>query len=270
MENGCRKRKEEQMKSITAMYFSPTQSSKKLTETVTEEIAGKEEISVNFVDLTNPATRNEAYFFEKEDILVLGYPVYGGRVPGVLQEVFGRIKGDGTRAIVLAVYGNRDYEDALIEGRDLLTENGFSVIAAAAFIGEHSYSEKVAIGRPDAADLRKATEFGSAAAEKIADGKSEEPAIKGNRPYKDPMPDMPFAPKLTDACTNCGICADLCPMGIIDRNEPSKVKEGCILCCACVKNCPQHAKYWDAEPILKIKEKLETYFTERKEPELFL
>lgn len=252
------------------MYFSPTQSSKKLAETVAEKIAGEEKLSAEFVNLTSPAARKESYSFEENDILVLGYPVYGGRIPEVLREVFGRLKGKGTRAIVLAVYGNRDYEDALIEGRDLLTENGFSVIAAAAFIGEHSYSKKVAEGRPDGADLRKAAEFGKAAAEKIAGGQSREPEIKGNRPYKDPMPDMPFAPKTTDACTNCGLCAKLCPMGIIDKENPSKVAAGCLLCCACLKNCPRHAKYWDAEPVLQIKEKLETYFMERKEPEFFL
>ena len=43
---------------------------------------------------------------------------------------------------------------------DLLTEKGFLVTAAAACLGEHSYTTQIATGRPDEADLAWAKEFG--------------------------------------------------------------------------------------------------------------
>ncbi len=263
-------KEEDEMKTITTMYFSPTGTSRKISEAIADGIAGAGTFERKRIDLTKPPAREKQYEFGTEDILVLGYPVYGGRVPAVLQNVLCGLKGTATPAVLAAVYGNRDYEDALLEGQDLLAEGGFTVLAAGAFIGEHSYSAKVGAGRPDAEDLQAAESLGIKAAEKISAGDYLEVAVKGNRPYKDPMPDMPFTPKITEACTGCGLCAENCPMQVISRENPAQINTGCILCSACVKLCPQQAKYWDAEPILKIKQMLETKFVERREPEIFI
>lgn len=257
------------MNRITAMYFSPTNTSKTITGAIASAIGGETKI----IDLTRPEAREQAYHFDENDILVLGYPVYGGRIPAILQKVFQNMKGEGTPAVLAAVYGNRAYEDALVEAQDILAENGFTVIAAGAFIGEHSYTEKVGTSRPDAEDRKIATDFGQRIAEKLAAMAAEqmpEITIEGDRPYKDAMGAMPFKPATTDACTNCGKCAQWCPVGVIDPQNAKKVADGCILCAACVKGCPEHAKYIDAEPILKIKAMLESKCVDRKSPELFL
>lgn len=254
------------MNNITAMYFSPTETSKSITEAIAGAMGGE----IKTIDLTRHEARNGSYHFDENDILVLGYPVYGGRIPAILQETFQNLKGAGTPAILAAVYGNRAYEDALVEAQDILTENGFLVIAAGAFIGEHSYSEKVAAGRPDAEDLRIAADFGKQIAGKLTATPSGSIAIKGNRPYKDAMGKMPFKPVTTDACTNCGRCAEKCPVEAISRKDAKIVADDCILCAACIKVCPEHAKSIDAEPLMKIKAMLESKCIERKEPELFL
>lgn len=258
------------MKRITVMYFSPTGASRKISEAIAGGIAGAGEFRFQTVDLTRPMAREKQYEFDAGDILVFGYPVYGGRVPTVLQSVLRSLRGSAASAIIAAVYGNRDYEDALSEGQDLLTAGGFTVVAAGAFIGEHSYSEKVGAGRPDADDLRIAERLGRKAAEKLRRDGCLDTRVRGNRPYKAPMPEMPFTPKTTDACTGCRSCAENCPMQAIGRENPAQIDGSCIRCGACVKGCPRHAKYWDAEPILKIKHMLETQFLRRREPELFL
>lgn len=43
-------------------------------------------------------------------------------------------------AIPIVLFGNRNYDDALIELRNLLEEDGFNTIAAGAFVGEHAFS----------------------------------------------------------------------------------------------------------------------------------
>lgn len=250
---------------ITAMYFSPTKTTKKITEAVAEGIG-----EFGSIDLTNPLARKMRYMYGEEDILVLGYPVYGGRIPNVLMDVLGKLTGEKTKVVIIGVYGNRAYEDALIEAQDLLSERGFRVIAAGAFIGEHSYTDKVATARPDMKDLEMAKGFGKQISEKLAKGDITTPEIPGNRPYKDGMPNMPFVPQVTENCNSCGACIKVCPVQAIDKNNPHVTNDQCILCCACIKSCPKNAKYFDAEPIKKIVMMLESKCAERKEPEMFL
>lgn len=160
------------------MYFSPTGASRKIANGIAGGIAGTGTFEQKTIDLTKPQAREKTYEFRSNDILVIGYPVYGGRVPAVLQNVLCGLKGTATPAVLAAVYGNRDYEDALLEGQDLLAEGGFTVLAAGAFIGEHSYSAKVGAGRPDAEDLQAAESLGIKAAEKISAGDYLEVAVK--------------------------------------------------------------------------------------------
>lgn len=75
--------------------------------------------------------------------------------------------------MVIAVYGNRAFEKAAAELAAAAARQGFVPVAAAAFVGEHSYSTPetpVAAGRPDAQDLARAAEFGAAVREKLAAG----------------------------------------------------------------------------------------------------
>ena len=75
--------------------------------------------------------------------------------------------------MVIAVYGNRAFEKAAAELAALAARQGFVPVAAAAFVGEHSYSTPetpVAAGRPDAQDLARAAEFGAAVRKKLAAG----------------------------------------------------------------------------------------------------
>ena len=62
----------------------------------------------------------------------------------------------------------------------------------------------------------------------------------------------------------------LCPMGIIDADDPAQVADGCLQCNACVKGCPQDAKRFEGEQAAAIVAMLEGNCLERKEPELFL
>lgn len=255
---------------IYSLIFSPTHTSKQIASAVTQGIARENGMEREELDLTFPEGRGMAYAFGPEDILIFAFPVYGGRLPKLLAEELPHISGQEGAAIPIAVYGNRDFDDALIEAGDLLREAGFRVAAAAAFIGEHSFTRKLGTDRPDAQDLAAAALFGGQVAQKLAADKREDIALKGSRPYKDPMPMLPFLPKTHDSCTRCMVCVQGCPMGIIDDEDPAQVRPGCIQCSACVKFCPVDAKYFDAEPLAKSVAMLEGNFLARKEPEIFL
>lgn len=257
-------------RNVYAAYFSPTGTTCHIATEVAEALAQEERANLRTIDFTPAGQRPADVACNADDVLVFGFPVYAGRVPELLLEKIERFSGTDTPAIVIGLYGNRDYDDALVEAADLLTAQGFTVVAAGAFIGEHSMTAKVAAGRPDADDLAVARQFGLDAAKRLVAGAMGTPAIKGNRPYKNRPAPADIRPLTTDDCTSCGICVERCPLGIIDADDPTLVNAGCIRCNACVKSCPERAKYFDNEMTNKITAMLETNCMARKEPELFL
>lgn len=266
-----------------AMYFSPTRTTQKVVHKIAEVLAEKinNDHAIQIEDFTLPGARAKITKFTESDIVIVGVPVYAARVPNVLLKHLQSITGNGALAIAVTVYGNRNYDDALIELYDILTVDGFKVVAAGAFIGEHSFSKTLAAHRPDTNDLEIAETFAKQITEKIICQKDfQAPAVKGNRPYRyyyipkdtqnNPVDIRKVKPKTNDACTNCLKCVSVCPMGSI-RKENVKMVEGiCIKCGACVKICPVQAKYYDDASYLYHKEELEVNFSCRKEPEVFL
>lgn len=269
-------------KKINAMYFSPTGTTKKIVTAIAQKIsenAGRE-IAINNIDFTLPGVRNEALSFMEEDVVIIGVPVYAGRVPNVLLKYLNSIADNGALAIPVVVYGNRDYDDALIELKDILELNGFKVIAGGAFIGEHSFSYTLGKGRPDEKDMVIVNDFAKKICTKIAvQDNIQTVFIKGNKPYAkyyvprdengNPVDFRKITPKTNENCIDCKLCVSVCPMGSIDFDDVSKFNGICIKCGACIKQCPNQAKYYDDIDYLRHKNELEVNFTKRREPELF-
>lgn len=256
-------------KNLNVLYFSPTETTKKIVKAITKGLGNGHK---TIYDITLPESRETSISFCSDDILIVGVPVYGGRIPAFLHSFFSRIKGNGTLAIFVVVYGNRDYEDALLELKNGLEEKGFIGIAAGAFIGEHSNTKRVATGRPDREDLLNAKDFGKSILQKIMNQNFSEISVKGNFPYKEKKKIPPMVPNTDDRCTQCGICAQYCPMGAIDSNDAKVIDlEKCIQCSSCVKRCEEGAKSFTHEIFCKITETLiDTCSQINRKPEWFL
>ena len=289
---------------ITVIFFSPTHTSKTIAETVAAGMArarcgaeGNAEASascsmlVRTIDLTLDRS-DEPIILTSGETVVLGAPVYAGRVAPEAVKRLKRIQvaaGASIPAVVTVTYGNRDYEDALVELYDLVLSLGLTPFAAGAFIGEHSYSTPgmpVAEGRPDSMDLADASIFGGECARKLESPGAFAPFhIKGNRPYKEPArPSTPTAasqphsgtastpavPVSADGCPLCGECAAVCPTGaiVLDSGSMKVLTDSslCIRCCACVKACPAGMRTYST-PFAAF---LHEHCSARREPETFL
>ena len=261
------------MSKIWAVYFSATGTTKKIVTCIADRLAGT---AVEQFDFTLPKAREGKTVFTEEDVVVFGVPVYAGRVPNVLLKYLNTIEGGGAKAVPVVLYGNRNYDDALIELCRILETDGFDTIAAAAFIGEHSFSKKLAAGRPDEKDMKIAEKFAS----KIDLTKTGPVKVKGENPirgyyqprdrYGNSINILKVKPRTSDACIKCGLCAKVCPMGSISPEDVSRFTGICIKCGACVKKCPVGAKYYDDAGYEYHKIELEAMYERRAEPELFL
>ena len=260
----------------TMVYFSPTGTTKKILEGIIE---GFQVSTVRQIDLTLPAANNRDFAITKDDFAVIGAPVYGGRIPVIAAQRLKQIKADQTPGVIVVVYGNRAFEDALLELFQLVKEAGFIPVAAGAFIGEHSYSTAatpIAVGRPDAQDLIQAKDFGAMIRKKIGKmqnlGAAAALSLPGKFPYQDfgKWPEMsPVI--LEDICNLCGVCAAVCPTVAITVDTTVLTdKKRCIYCCACVKSCPIEARVMEEPLIKQIARWLSTTFQERKAPDIFV
>ncbi|MGC9347897.1 MAG: 4Fe-4S binding protein [Anaerolineae bacterium] len=192
---------------------------------------------------------------------------------------FRAVEGDGGPAVLVVVYGNRAFEDALLELYDLAIELGYIAVAGAAFIGEHSYSSPstpIANGRPDAEDLSLARTFGARVREKLKSAADlaglPAPQIPGDRPYRSGWePSTSAATTHPQLCTLCGCCAEVCPVAAITIDSVVRTDVwACIPCNACIRVCPTGARDVDDRHIQRIAQWLSTNFAERKSPETYL
>lgn len=179
------------------------------------------------------------------DLLIVGVPSYAGRVPEMAVRSLRRFLGNNTPAIIVSVYGNRAYDDTLIELKDLMESHGFKLLSAAAVIAQHSIFPKIAEGRPNADDMEKLHDFASKSRELLLQipkmSAVSRLMVKGNRPYRDTKP-IPLHPEGSKGkCISCHACVKMCPFGAITMKEPYKTNEKkCISCGRCVVVCPEH------------------------------
>lgn len=256
--------------------YSPTRTTFATLQNIAE---GMHIPSTRDLDLTLPAQTPDQEIAIFSDVALIGVPVYAGRVAPVAAQRLKTINGNNTPAVVVVVYGNRHYEDALMELKQLTEASGFVVIAGAAFIGEHSYSspgKPIAAGRPDADDKRAAMNFGVEVMAKLKGTAAlssipplELPGTCPEGPYLGPANITPEIDH--DLCTLCGQCAEGCPTGAITVAETLTTDASrCTFCCACLKTCPEGAIRIAIPKILEKVDYLYQNFQSRREPELFL
>lgn len=264
-----------ELQKLKLVCFSPTGTTKTVVQSIAKSINSN---LSELINITTPESRKNSIYTAEDELLVVAVPVYMGRVPAVVSGWLQTIKAKDTPTVCVVVYGNRAYDNALLELKDILVQCGCKPIAGAAFIGEHSFSSPElpsSVGRPDTKDIQQAELFGQRIKEllqAVASVRQIECAdIPGSYPYGG-VTDLWHVDFIvvSNLCSQCGVCARGCPVGAIDSMQSSVIdKEKCTLCCACIKHCPRNAR--TMKPGLMKDAAIRcTTFKERKEPECFL
>lgn len=248
-------------KKVSIVYFSPTGNTRRTLEIMAKVISDR----VETIDITC-AERPQSLRFHHNDFVILGVPVYGGRIPAEAKKRLEQIQGDNTPCLTVVSYGNRDFDDALLELSDLAVEQGFLVNGAAAVVGRHTYGE-IQVTRPDESDFTQDREFAAAAAAK--QDSSPRFVIPGNIPYRAGGMGGKFRPLTSSACTECGICRKECPVQAIGA-DCRTISENCLSCFRCIRDCPVHAKNMDTEEYRAFSEMFTQKLSGRKENQYFL
>lgn len=246
------------------IYFSPTGETKKVADILVANLGEK----CREIDLCREI---ESLTLQAEDVCLVSVPSFTGRVPQIAVERIKKIAGNGAKAILNCVYGNREWDDTLTELQDTLESCGFVCIAAVAAVAEHSIFRQFAAGRPDADDAKELAEFARKITEKLDSGVCGELNLTGSHGSYKELANIPFKPEANDSCDKCGICASGCPVGAIDKADPRKTDKAiCISCMRCQYICPKHARNLDPVFMQVAAEKMAPKLGSHKKNYLFL
>lgn len=253
---------------LTFVYFSPAGHTKQVCEYLAEQFPLPSEL----LDVT-AASHHAPSSYGETNLIVFAVPSFGGRVPAIALEKFKELQGNQTPCILLTSYGNRDYDDTLLELKNTVEPLGFSPIAAMAVVCEHSIMHVYGTNRPDAQDKAQLQSFVSQIMQKLTAATAlpfSPLQVKGNFPYKE-YGGIPLKPHATKKCISCGICAKECPVEAIDPQHPDHTdKTRCISCMRCITICPQHAREVNSIMVKASILKLKKECIDRKDNDLYL
>ena len=256
---------------LKTIYFSPGKKTAKIVKLLVESL----NIPSENYNITSYKKRNEKIVIDEKELIVFANPVYGGRIPAIAADEYKNIKGKNNPAVILAVYGNGSYGDALLEMQEIIENKGFKVIAAAAFIANHSIMRRVAVNRPDKKDKEVINLFAKKIKEKIENIKDIQKLpklkVKGKYPYRR-YPGMPLKPAvIKHKCDLCGACVINCPVNAIPKENPMITdKKKCISCMGCHIICTRQARKINVILYELCEFPFRHMYNKRKEPEFFI
>lgn len=272
-----------EIKRVCALYFSPTGNTERVVVALADTLAEQWGVPWVRMPFTSKVEREKELSFTDTDFAVIGFPTYAGKLPNkLLPELKARLRGTHTPAAAIVTFGNRSYDNALAELCAVLKGNGLYAVAGGAFVGCHAFSGALAGSRPNQKDIQDVKKLAAAIYDKVkrmtelstpvtVPGEADAPYYVPKGTDGQPVKFLAAKPKTdSDRCVHCGVCAGLCPMGAIDLEDVFRVPGTCIKCHACVRNCTQHAKYFDDPAFLSHVAMLEQTFQLPRQNEVFL
>lgn len=266
---------------IVTISFSPTGTTSAIVQSIGEKLHQTLSLPCSHDSFTLPNQRDNVRQYNADTLVIFAMPTYAGRLPNkalpFLQSLF---HGNATPAAAIVTFGNRSYDSSLAELVEELKKQGFYPLTAAAFATRHAFAH-IGAEHPTTDDYAILNDFVRYTAERVTRAEQKATTVKKGFPVAPyyipkktdgtPAKFLKAKPKTkADLCTHCGNCADVCPMGAIDRNNTDLIPGTCIKCQACITACPEKAKYFDDTDFLSHKTMLETTYRRPAQSELFI
>jgi ferredoxin len=215
---------------------------------------------IAFTDLADSGDSNdllESLSRKEGACLFVGSPVYFNRaVPPVLAFIENLPPSDGTWAVPFVTYGKACSGIALWQMASALQAKGYRIAGAAKVQAVHSLmwdsKDPVGGGHPDEKELDQIRTFARTLSGRFRAGSLTSLDLR-QLDYHPPdltrelrsllAEPWPILPKSVDEgiCTECGICADECPVGTITLCPFPEFGGKCFDCFNCVRLCPEEA-----------------------------
>lgn len=247
---------------LSKIYFSPSGT----TEKIVNEVAKNFNMNRENYDLLSCNGKKE---FENE-LVIIGIPVFNGRIPKLACKKLKKMKGHNTKAIVILNYGNVDYGDALLELTELLKENNFEIVGIATTVSQHSQFNELGHNRPDEKDLSKINEFSKKIIEKLKNNSENEIFVSGYKPYQEYTKPTFTVNCDEDSCVECMDCVYTCPEEAISDLTPTQTNlNDCTRCSTCINVCSENARSFGGDDYYHEMENTIMDNLERSEPEFY-
>lgn len=262
---------------IVAVYFSPTGSTKTVVQHVAARLSERLATCFRLQPYTLPSDREAWQPFEPDDIALWASPVYAGRVPNkTLDFVRQHLHGKGNKGIAISVFGNRNYDNALAEMCQIMTEGGIIPTAAAAIVARHAFApDTIAQGRPTEQDYAEIDTWIDAielSGTVSVPGSTENGYYQPLKADSTPANFLKAKPQVNEyRCMVCGKCKRACPMGSIEITYKGPEFHGiCIKCQSCIRRCPEQALTITDEDFLSHVEMLKNSYSRPAQNHFFL
>lgn len=271
---------------IHLIYFSPGGTTRKTVRTIAQGIGAPDVIEH---DMMKKENREKKLRFGKDNLVILGM-MTATKLFGFPEEIIGCMEGDDTPLVGVVMFGNGYFGNSLNIMRKVVRKKGFRMIAAGAFIGQHTFRLEIARNRPDAQDIEKQLAFGKSIHTKLFlnNDRTFKRRIRMDWPRRDrqgvvkcaliaSMPGIstrvPYKwtlMKMSDDCIECGACEKKCPTGAVQPATRSFDESKCIGCFACGNICPQKAITMTHPGMNKIVDHCVEVRKERREPVIYI
>lgn len=241
------------------VYLSPNGSTRSVARALAEGLSGDDSLAslTDLADAEASASLLDAIRGDGFTCLLVGSPVYFNRaVPPVMAFIEKLPPSDGRWAVPFVTYGKACSGVALWQMASALQAKGYQLAGAAKVQAVHSMMwesrDPVGVGHPDEAELERIRQFAETLGHRFETGTIDALSLQALDYHPEELTaelrptigkPWPVMPKYVDGevCTECGTCADECPVSTITLNPLPEFGPACIDCFNCVRLCPEGA-----------------------------